>query len=338
MGRIYPFQDPIARGGLYSRGIAQLMYLAMERRKPKNLGPIRGVSLRVLAPAQAACLLFPILVKATGCGVEIKEARAGLWELAAWVEEERFSQRLVARLKHTCKSLSRHLDQISLEWEPMERDKPPCKGEKRFFRAFQVTSSLWVGPLGTNVALKHGQSLLQMELGRAPHSGIEPSSQCALKLLEDLLAQEPLARALDLRTGTGLFSMAAALWGVQEVLALDTDPHAVAVARKNVKRNGLGHAIKIRCLAVRRECGCYPLVVAMSSHKLILREAKHLLGRIAPGGWLLVGGIWHRWVEACLASLCPPLELVARKRDVWWEALVLRRPATGASEGSPHGK
>jgi len=303
------------------------MYLAMERSKAeKPTSPIPGVRLRVLAPAQAACLLSPVLVKATGRGLEIKQTPEGLWELAAWVEESRFHPGMMGHLRHLCARLSPYLGQISLDCEPQERQRPPARGHKRFFAPFQVTPSLWVAPPGTGLELEQGQHLLELEIGKAGHCGLEPASRSALTLLEELLSRESVARALDARAGTGLFSMAAVRWGVQRVRALDQDPHSVAVARRNIRLNGLNRAVKAGCVPLERDGGLYDLVIAVETHRSLLRRARHLINRVARGGHLLLGGIGYGWTQRCVSRFCPPLSLIARHRELWWESLLLRRP------------
>ncbi len=49
-------------------------------------------------------------------------------------------------------------------------------------------------------------------------------------------------RVLDLGCGTGLYGLAAACLGAGEVVLTDIDPRAVACARANARRNGIGNA------------------------------------------------------------------------------------------------
>ncbi|HEB49258.1 MAG TPA: methyltransferase domain-containing protein [Desulfobulbus sp.] len=70
-------------------------------------------------------------------------------------------------------------------------------------------------------------------------SGFHATTRLCLENLESLmLAPERRIRSvLDLGTGTGLLAIAAARLGAERVLALDNNPLAVEVARKNVTLN-----------------------------------------------------------------------------------------------------
>jgi ribosomal protein L11 methyltransferase len=212
-----------------------------------------------------------------------------------------------------------------VRWEPQERIGLPRGGEKRFFRPFLAVEGLWVSPPGGEIEIPSGQECLELELGRARGSGIHPATRCALRLIEHALTQGVPERALDVDTGTGVLALAMALWRVGSVMAVDRDPHAVKMARRNVRRNGLQGRMKVRCRDVNLEGRLYPLVVAHISHKAIARSAKPLLRCLGEGGWLVLGGIWHRWVDSTLERFTPPLQVIRRDREAWWEAVLLRR-------------
>ena len=64
----------------------------------------------------------------------------------------------------------------------------------------------------------------------------------------DLVAQAPLpsmSLAFDIGTGTGVLAVLLARRGVQRVIASDQDPRALACARDNVSRLGLGQSIDV---------------------------------------------------------------------------------------------
>ena len=280
------------------------------------------------ASAQAALLLTPLVVTLSGRGFQISRAAPGLWDLEVWVEEKRWTPGAVARIRDACRRLSDHFSDPGppcLRWERQDRIGPPPRGEKRFFRPFLATEGLWVAPPGEKVEVLSGQEFLELELGKARGSGIHPATRCALRLIEHVVALGLPERALDAGTGTGILALAMARWGVNRVMAVDRDPHAVKMTRRNVLRNGLQGRVKVRCRDVSLEGRPYPLVVAHLSHKAIARRAKPILRCVGDGGWLVLGGIWHRWVESTMERFAPPLRVIRREREAWWEAVLLRR-------------
>lgn len=65
----------------------------------------------------------------------------------------------------------------------------------------------------------------------------------------DLVAQAPLPAttlALDIGTGSGVLAAVLAKRGVAKVIATEQDPRALACARENIARLGLGHIVEIR--------------------------------------------------------------------------------------------
>lgn len=296
---------------------------------PKKTRPryLQGVKVQVVASSQACLLLTPMLVSLARQGVKIREAGQGLWSLEAWVPAERWLPREVRRLRTACARLSRYFSHPvppALEWGPEEIQGRPPRGEKRFFRPFQATDRLWVIPRGWRLEPTHGQHVIEMEVKGARGTGLHPGTRGCLRLLQRVLEQEVPKLALDAGTGTGILAMAAARLGVQRVLALDVDPHAVSVARQNVSHNGFVGRIKVRCLDVRQEGGRYPLVLAHLPLKAVVKRSKALTHCVSPGGWLVLGGIWRSRVQETIARFSPPLALLHRDTEAWWTSLLFR--------------
>ncbi len=293
--------------------------------QPNSPSCLETVKIQLLASAQAACLLAPLMAELGNRGVQFRFLGNDRWELSTCLEQKGFKPARLGRLKHMATSISNYLGDVWLSWEKQQLSKWPPRAHKRFFGLFQVTPRLWVGPPGTTVEMGPNQSLLELETGQAKHCGLEPQCSTALSLLEELLSKERIRNALDIKAGTALFSMAAALWGAERVLALDQEPHAVRIARKNIKRNLLGARIKVRCAPVWSSGGAYDLVMAVASPKILSRQMPHILRRLRQDGWLLLGGLRYREVDEFLSSWCAALSLESRKRQLWWESLLLRR-------------
>ena len=78
-------------------------------------------------------------------------------------------------------------------------------------------------------------------------SGFHATTRLCLETLESLV-RDPLSgigTVLDLGTGTGLLAIAAAKLGAERVVALDNNPLAVAVARRNVELNNCGDRVEV---------------------------------------------------------------------------------------------
>ncbi len=78
-------------------------------------------------------------------------------------------------------------------------------------------------------------------------SGFHATTRLCLETLETLMCQSEarVGTVLDLGTGTGLLAIAAAKLGAEQVVGIDNNPLAVAVAKRNVDMNGCGDRVKI---------------------------------------------------------------------------------------------
>jgi ribosomal protein L11 methyltransferase len=301
----------------------------MTEMKPHSETPF-GMKIRVTASTQAALFFTRFLAAYAGRGIRIQRAGPGLWSLEAWLPRKKAGPRTIARLQDLGNQLAVFFsDPAPPTIELVEQEQPGRlpKGEKRFFRPFQPTERLAIFPPGTNPADAGKLLVLTLEIGRARGTGIHPATRTCLSLLEELLTQQQQVppRALDVGTGTGILALAAASLGVTRVFALDIDPHAVAIARRNVRHNNLVGRIKVRCRDIRQEGGRYPLVMANVTHKVLEKRRRHLIHAAAPGGRLLLGGIRNRRTAEILQAYCPPFELQTQLREAWWTAVLLQK-------------
>ena len=294
----------------------------------KGRGPSDSSSvfcLWVEASTQAACLLGTSLARETGKGFVVESAGEGRWRLRLSLETERIPHRLLSRIRDQARRLMVHLGPIDMGWEPWSKEEKKVKVEKRFFREFAVPPSLKVVPLGRGGSSGEEGGVLELDPGKDFNCGLEPWTRIALIALEEVAGSERVESALDAKAGSGIMALSAAILGVERVVALDTNPQAVRLIRKNAKRNRLADRVKAKCAELKEEGRAYPLVMALESHKFLLREKDSLSRRVIPGGILLLGGFWHKWTQKIVEGLEDEFQVLESKRTLWWEALVLRK-------------
>ena len=174
---------------------------------------------------------------------------------------------------------------------------------RRFFAPVWATERIVVHPSWIPVELAEGQIAVRIDPQMAFGTGGHESTQLCLQALERCL--RPGMRCLDLGTGSGILSIAAALLGAGPVLAVDIDEQAVANARENLAHNCIdSEQVEVRLGGVEAVAERpFDLVLAnIQSHVLrpLLTPLRGLLaadGRVAFSGLLArEEAAFCRWV------------------------------------------
>jgi ribosomal protein L11 methyltransferase len=159
-----------------------------------------------------------------------------------------------------------------------------------------------------------GRLRITVNPGLAFGTGVHETTQLVLEALEDYL--RPGMTVLDVGTGSGILSEAAALLGAARVIACDTDPDAIGIARQRVPRSFVGSVGAVRSAIA-------DLVVANISPEAIVALADEFLRVLRPGGLLLASGFETNEVEMVRAVLPRVSEI--RSKGNWALAVVHSR-------------
>ena len=164
---------------------------------------------------------------------------------------------------------------------------------KEHYHVLHIGQRLVIVPSWREYAPAPGEAVLRLDPGMAFGTGLHPTTQACLERLETLV--EPGMSVLDVGTGSGILGIAAARLGAASVLAVDTDPVAVAAARGNVALNGLVDVIAVRegslPLPAAWGASAFDLVLANIIGRVIMELAGHLVRAVRPGGIVIASGI-----------------------------------------------
>lgn len=177
---------------------------------------------------------------------------------------------------------------------------------------------------------------VQPEAGRLPvildpglafGTGLHPTTRLCMAALERHV--QPGDAVLDIGSGSGVLSIAAARLGASTVLATDLDPNAVAATRSNSALNGVDHIVQVRqgslpTLDERPER--WQVIVANILAETIVELLDQGLWRLmAVGGRLILSGIIGLREDLVLAALDRyALRVVERTEEGEWVCLVAR--------------
>jgi len=185
--------------------------------------------------------------------------------------------------------------------------------------------------LGQRIAIKPSwrsyrsaadEIMLEVDPGAAFGTGMHPTTQLCVEVLERRL--KPDMRVLDLGTGTGILALVAAKLGAADVLALDCDPNAVTVARRNAEVNDVAHIVRAYLGSLPEVQGTYDIVLVNIFASTIIQMLEFgLINHIRPHGICVASGILTEQTKAVSSAMnAQGMRLVALCEREGWAALV----------------
>ena len=166
---------------------------------------------------------------------------------------------------------------------------------KAHFSLFKLGTNLVVKPPWIQYEPRDEEIVIELDPGMAFGTGYHPTTKMCLEALESSV--QPGMEVLDMGTGSGILSIAAAKMGAESVVALDTDPIAVSVARKNFKSTGLSHVVKLERGTLPHRLapeGCFDVLTVNISATVIIEKAPLLLKALKPAGTVVASGFVER--------------------------------------------
>lgn len=169
-----------------------------------------------------------------------------------------------------------------------EQDWSECW--KQYYKPFRAGARLVIKPSWESWEEQPGDLVIELDPGMAFGTGTHETTAMCVEMIEKHYQG---GRVLDVGTGSGILSIAAARLGAKDVLGVDIDPMAVRVARENVEKNGLSHVIGIRegdLVAGLEDVKCQ-FAVANILADVIALLAEPLKKHLAPNAVFVCSGI-----------------------------------------------
>lgn len=146
-----------------------------------------------------------------------------------------------------------------------------------------------------------GEAVVRLDPSRAFGSGSHPSTLACLAAVDRFAG--PGSGVLDVGCGSGVLAVAAAVLGASPVVAVDTDPVAVAATAANAAANGVGAVVEACLGSADAVGGRFDLVLANVGAGAVIALAPHLRARVAPGGRVVVAGLYADRADEVAAAL-----------------------------------
>ncbi|GIV95362.1 MAG: ribosomal protein L11 methyltransferase [Herpetosiphonaceae bacterium] len=216
---------------------------------------------------------------------------------------------------------------------------------KAYYRPHRIGNHILVVPSWEEIEPQPGDIVLRLDPGMAFGTGLHPTTQLCLELIERYT--RPGITALDLGSGSGILTIALAKLGAR-VVALDNDPIAVAATRENVARNQVHESVVVAegslgagfdaghwmgwnsgVVGQRTEAaGQFDMIVAnilARVHVALAQDYRKALRSGAEGELLITSGIIaERELEVAAALAEAGFVVVERRQEGDWVAFVHR--------------
>ena len=293
-------------------------------------------------PAEMVDIMADFLVELTGNGVGIENLHLDTFSLDTLEDTPTKSVKGYLPLDGSLEELRTRVEHFLAERGPafagfvytpptvsVVRNEDWANNWKVHFKPVRIGCRLVIKPTWEEYQPLQGDLVIQIDPGMAFGTGAHPTTRMCLESLERICFNESGGRlpaaVLDVGTGSGVLSIAAALMGATLITAVDIDPEAIRVTQENLHLNGMGELVDASTTDLGDLTGEYGVVVANILAEELVRLSAQLIARLAPGGWLILSGILTEKAEFVRAGF-PGLTPVDSPTEAEWSCLTFRKP------------
>jgi ribosomal protein L11 methyltransferase len=163
---------------------------------------------------------------------------------------------------------------------------------KKYYHPVKISEKVTIVPTWEiYTPVSSDELIIELDPGMAFGTGTHPTTVMCIQALETSV--RPGDRVIDVGTGSGVLSIAAAMLGAEDVRAYDLDEVAVTSARLNIKLNKVSDKVTIsqNNLLDGVEENTADVVVANILAEVILRFTDDVARVVKPGGIFIASGI-----------------------------------------------
>lgn len=215
-----------------------------------------------------------------------------------------------------------------LNIRPLDDSEDWRNNWKQHFTLLRVGQNLVIKPSWIDYEPKESDVVVDLDPGLAFGTGYHPTTYSCLEALEELV--KPGCSILDVGTGSGILTIAAAKLGAGHITAVDIDSQAVRAARRNFRRTGIEHLVvaesgSLPCKATSGRV--YNLAVANISARGIRLVSPEIPAVLAPDGVFIASGIiveQHDEAVEAIKGAGLVIDETRQKED--WVTILSRHP------------
>jgi ribosomal protein L11 methyltransferase len=163
---------------------------------------------------------------------------------------------------------------------------------KKYYHPVKISERFTIVPTWEEYnPVKSDELIIELDPGMAFGTGTHPTTVMCIQALERTI--ETGDKVIDVGTGSGVLSIAAAMLGAQQIRAFDLDEVAVRSARLNVKLNKVNEMVAVsqNNLLDGVEDSSANVIVANILAEVILRFTEDAARIVKQNGYFIASGI-----------------------------------------------
>lgn len=173
------------------------------------------------------------------------------------------------------------------------------------------------------ISNRSGREIILIEPGMAFGTGTHATTRGCLIFLERLIGSGSGGTFLDVGTGSGILGIAAAKLGAASITAVENDPVALAVAKKNARINKVSSRITFRKTVPSHTP--FRWVTANLTAPVLISLVDRLSRSIRPAGKLVLSGMLSSEAFPVVQFYREKFTLLKKMRRGEWVTLLLER-------------
>ncbi|MBU9713956.1 50S ribosomal protein L11 methyltransferase [Evansella tamaricis] len=198
---------------------------------------------------------------------------------------------------------------------------------KKYYKPVKVSERFTITPTWEEYNKVHEEEvIIELDPGMAFGTGTHPTTVLCIQAIERYVS--PGDSIIDVGTGSGVLSIAAAKLGASSVVAIDLDEVAVKVAKLNVKLNKCQNVVTVYQSNLMENVRENPdVIVANILADVIVSLTNDAYEILKPGGTFITSGIIQGKrsdVKEAMAKSGFELEEIIEMED--WLAIVAKKP------------
>ncbi|WP_416149309.1 50S ribosomal protein L11 methyltransferase [Salipaludibacillus sp. HK11] len=198
---------------------------------------------------------------------------------------------------------------------------------KKYYKPVKISDHITITPSWEDYKkIQDNELVIELDPGMAFGTGTHPTTVLCVQSLERHLVKGQVV--VDVGTGSGVLSIAAAKLGASYVDALDLDDVAVNSASLNVELNHVQDVVNVKQSNLLDKVNYSPdLIVANILAEVIVQMTEDAFVALKPGGKLITSGIIQtkrNMVKGALQSAGFEINEIVEMED--WLAVVAKKP------------